>query len=88
MAGKKRSEQAEIPGTERKVNAKIKKKAEELYDGRAERMELSEQEGQLAAELIGLMKAEAMDVYVEGDMVVSIVAADERVKNKKNATGD
>lgn len=83
--GKEPPAQTEVPGTERVVHSDITKKADQLYSVRAERMELSEEEGKLAAELLALMKKHGETTYTEGDMTVTVVAVDERVRVKKKS---
>lgn len=46
-------------------------------------MALTAQETELAAELIVLMKKHGLTEHVEGDLRISVVAVDEKVKVKK-----
>lgn len=80
---KKKSEQQVIPGTERVVHKDISRAAKALYEVRAERMELSEREGQLAAELMAAMKKHAISKYVDDDFEMTITAVEERVSVKR-----
>jgi len=56
MAGKKRQEQTQIPGTERPDIPEVKDAAEALRIVREERMELTEKEGELASTLRDAMR--------------------------------
>lgn len=88
-ARKKKPEQTVIEGTEKVVHRDVTKCAQELYDVRAERMALSEQEGKLAGKLLDLMKKHAVTKYDDGDITVTVVPVDEKVKvKKKRAEGE
>lgn len=86
--GAKRKNQTEIPGTERPTHKDIEKKAAQLYDVRQQRMALSAEEGALAEVLLGLLKKHGLTEYDDGDLTISIVAIDERVKVKKKKDDD
>jgi len=88
MAQKPRAKQSEIPGTERAVHKDIRAKAEALFEARSERMELTKQESKLSGELMALMKKHGLTEHIEGDMKISIVAVDEKVKVKRLADED
>lgn len=77
--------QTEIPGTERAAHKDVANKAAELFDVRQQRMELSEEEGRLAGELIALMKKHGIDEYTEDGMTVTVVTPEEKVKVRKRA---
>lgn len=85
---KKKAEQTEIPGTEKPVHKDVARKATQLYETRAERMELSEREAKLAGELLELMRKHGIDSYTEDDMVVQVVPAEAKVKVKKKREAD
>ena len=87
-ARKKKPEQTAIPGTEKVVHKDVTKCAQELYDVRAERMALSEEEGKLSAKLLDLMKKHAVTKYDDGEITVTVVAVDEKVKVKKKRAND
>lgn len=83
-----RKAQTEIPGTEQPIHKDVVRKARELFDVREQCMDLSKQEGTLAGELIALMKKHGIERYVEDDMVVEIVKAEEKVKVKVHSGDD
>ena len=56
MAGRKRQEQTQIPGTERPDIPEVKDAAEALRIVREDRMELTEKEGELASALRDAMR--------------------------------
>lgn len=80
--------QTEIPGTKRAMHKDVAKKAAELFEVRQQRMELSEEEGRLAGELIALMKKHGIDEYTEDGMTVTVVTPEEKVKVRKRADPD
>lgn len=77
--------QQEIPGTERLVDMEIEDLAEQLYDVRTRRMELTKQETLAASCLLTAMKDKGQTLYISEELKlrVEVVSASERVKLKK-----
>lgn len=88
MAAKKKMKQQDIPGTERVVHKDVRQKAEELYEVRSERMDLSKREKTLADELLALMKKHEIATYREGELTAEIVVKEERVRVKKKGEAE
>lgn len=76
--------QAEIPGTERKVNKKVRAAAEAYVEVRDRRMDLTKEEVDAKAKLVAEMKAAGLTDYVDEDADIEVtISLKEDVKVKR-----
>lgn len=81
-AAKKGPKQGTLSGMEDRALIALETKAEEYAEVRDERMELTEKESELNAELLALMKKHKKAEYHHGEVHCWLKATDERVKVK------
>jgi hypothetical protein len=76
-----------LPGMEDGKVEVLEDKALEYAEVRDQRISLSQQEGELKAELLGLMKAQKREHYVHENVEIHIVHEKENVKVKVKSAG-
>jgi hypothetical protein len=86
--GRKRPEQADLPGTEDSAIAPLEKAAKRYAGIRDERMELNREEAALKENLIKLMHQHGKTTYTRHGIEIRLVPEAENVKVKIKGKGD
>ena len=70
---RKPPKQTRIPGTEATVDKEVSDAAQNLYEVRAERMELSEKEKEAEVLLVDVLKRKKLSIYTDSDLELRVI---------------